>query len=270
MRSLRPSQGFFALATASLAVFSLVYGDFAPGGRHLPDGVPAPEVWAHGIALVVLAASIGLCFSRTAMASVFAVGAYYSAWALLSVPQILQGPSSIGAWYGLCEAMTCLAGAVIIHATLRRERDPQAPAYLERTVWAARIAFALTCVFYGGSHFAYAQYTAGMVPTWLPASLALAYLTGIAHMAAGIGIAIGVLPWLAARLEALMMILFGLLVWVPTFWADPRPVWATPPENQWSELVANAILAGAACVVAGSLAHRPLARFGRALTSRTE
>lgn len=254
MRNPRPSQAFFALASASLAVFSLVYGDFSPGGLLLPNWIPAREAFLRAIALVLLAASIGLCFSRAAIASVVAIGAYLAGWALLSVPQIVQGPLSIGAWYGFCEAVTGLAGAVIIYAVLRQGREPQAPTYLEHAVRAARMAFALTCVFYGYSHFAYAQYTAHMVPSWLPAPLAIAYLTGAAHIAAGIGIAIGVLPRLAASLEALMMVLFGLLVWAPTFWAKPPPVWATPPQNQWSEVVTNAILAASAYVVAASLA----------------
>jgi uncharacterized membrane protein YphA (DoxX/SURF4 family) len=92
-----------------------------------------------------------------------------------------------------------------------------------------------------------------MVPNWLPGRLGFAYLTGVGHIAAGIGIIIGVLPRLAATLEALMMSLFGLLVWVPSFFANPRPAWATPPQNQWSELVVNLVLAAAAWVVASSL-----------------
>ena len=125
----------------------------------------------------------------------------------------------------------------------------------------ARILFGLTCVFYGWSHFVYADYTAGMVPTWLPGHLAFAYFTGAGHVAAGIAIVLAVLPRLAATLEAIMMSLFGLLVWVPSFFAQPRPAWATPPENQWSELVVNLLLAASAWIVAISLRNRAWA-FG--------
>jgi uncharacterized membrane protein YphA (DoxX/SURF4 family) len=126
----------------------------------------------------------------------------------------------------------------------------------ERTVRAARILFGLTCVFYGWSHFRYPTYTASMVPTWLPGHLGLAYFTGLAHVAAGVGIIVGVLPRLAATLEAIMMSLFGLLVWVPSFFAQPLPKWATPPQNQWSELVVNLVLAASAWIVATSLRDR--------------
>ena len=126
-----------------------------------------------------------------------------------------------------------------------------------RAVRVAQVVFGLTCVFYGSSHFVYADYTAGMVPTWLPNRLGLAYFTGLGHLAAGIGIIVGILPRLAATLEAIMMSLFGLLVWVPSFLAQPRPQWATPPQNQWSELVVNLVLAASACIVATSLRNGP-------------
>jgi uncharacterized membrane protein len=113
--------------------------------------------------------------------------------------------------------------------------------------------FGLTCIFYGWSHFVYADYTAGMVPAWLPVHRGLAYFTGLAHIAAGVAIVVGILPRLAATLEALMMSLFGLLVWVPSFFMQPMPAWALPPQNQWSELIVNLALAASAWVVAASL-----------------
>ena len=127
----------------------------------------------------------------------------------------------------------------------------------ERAVRAAQVLFGLTCVFYGWSHFAYADYTASMVPAWLPGRLGFAYFTGLGHIAAGIGIVVGILPRLAATLEAIMMSLFGLLVWVPSLLAQPRPEWAGPPQNQWSELVVNLLLAASAWIVAASLRNRP-------------
>jgi uncharacterized membrane protein YphA (DoxX/SURF4 family) len=95
-----------------------------------------------------------------------------------------------------------------------------------------------------------------MVPAWLPGHLGFAYFTGLGHAAAGLAIIVGTLPRLAAILEATMMSLFGLLVWVPSFFAHPRPAWATQPEHQWSELVVNVVLAASAWVVASSFVTR--------------
>lgn len=250
----------FAIASASLAVLSLAYGDFAPGGQTLPAWIPWREAWIHGSAIVVLAASVGLCFPRAASMSALTVGAYQALWALTAAPGILSGPLSIGAWYPFCEAVTGLVGAWILYAMLRwPPGDSQPSIAAHRILRAAQVLFGLCCVFYGVSHFAYADYTASMVPGWLPGRLGLAYLTGLAHLGAGIGIVVGILAPLAATLEAVMMSLFGLLVWVPTLFAQSPPKWAMPPQNRWSELVVTLVLAASAWIVATSLRNRPRA-----------
>jgi uncharacterized membrane protein YphA (DoxX/SURF4 family) len=248
----------FAVASASLAILMFAYGDFAPMGQSLPGWIPWRQTCIYASALLVLGASVGLCFSRTALAGVLTIGAYQAVWAVICAPPIFSQPLSIGAWYGLCEALTSLAGSWILYALLRwqSQGSPMLVAG-ESAVRAAQILFGLACIFYGCSHFAYADYTAGMVPAWLPGQLGFAYLTGLGHLAAGIGLVVGLLPRLAATLEAIMMSLFGLLVWVPSFFAQPRPQWATPPQNQWSELVVNLVLAASAWIVVASLRNRP-------------
>jgi uncharacterized membrane protein len=204
-----------------------------------------------------LAASIGLCFPRTALPSALTIGAYQAVLAAINVPPILTKPLSVVSWYGFCEALTSLLGAWILYVMLRwQSRGSEMPIASERAVRAARVLFGLTCVFYGWSHFAYADYTASLVPTWLPDGLGFAYFTGLGHIAAGIGIMVGILPRLAATLEAIMMSLFGLLVWVPSLLAQPRPKWAGTPQNQWSELLVTLLLAASAWIVADSLRNR--------------
>jgi uncharacterized membrane protein len=244
MRIVGLGHGLFAIAAASLAILSLV-----DGGRR--------ESWVYASALVVLAASPGLCFARTALPSALIIGAYGAVLAAINVPPILAQPLSVGAWYGFCESLTWLLGAWVLYAMLRWQwRGAEMPVAGERAVRAAQVLFGLTCVFYGWSHFIYADYTASMVPAWLPGGLGFAYFTGLGHIAAGMGLAAGILPRLAATLEAAMMSLFGLLVWVPSLFAQPRPKWAGTPQNQWSELLITLLLAATAWIVADSLRNR--------------
>jgi hypothetical protein len=258
MRIVGPVQCLFAAAMASVAILTLSYGDFVPMGQSFPAWIPWRDAWLYGSALLILAASVGLCFSRTALSSALTICAYQAVWAVICALPILSKPLGIGAWYGFCEALAPLVGAWILYASLRwQSAASQMPIASERVVRAAQVVFGLTCGFYGWSHFAYADYTAAMVPAWLPGRLGLAYFTGLGHIAAGIGIVVWILPRLAATLEAIMMSLFGLMVWVPSFFAQPRPDWATPPQNQWSELVVNLVLAAAAWIVASSLRNRP-------------
>jgi uncharacterized membrane protein YphA (DoxX/SURF4 family) len=249
MRRAGIGQGLLAIAGAALAVWSLAYGEFA--WQSLPAWIPLQKVWIYASALVLLLASASLCLPRTALPGVLTIGAYLALAAAFCIPQIFSDPISIGAWYPFCEALTSLVGAWVLFALLRRRSPAPGTALAgENAVRVARVLFGLTCVFYGWSHFVFAQYTAGMVPAWLPSRLGLAYFTGLGHIVAGLAIIVGILPALAANLEAVMMSLFGLLVWVPSFFAQPRPSWATPPENQWSELIVNLLLAAAAWIVA--------------------
>jgi uncharacterized membrane protein YphA (DoxX/SURF4 family) len=253
MRTVGFSQALFAIAGASLAIFSLAYGDFAPGGASLPGWVPVSKAWTYAFALLVLVGSIGLFLPRWATSGALLVGGYLVVWSVLGTPSIISHPLSIGAWYGFCEALTVLVGAWILYVMLRASQEAGASGEQRGAVRLAQVLFGLCCIFYGCSHFTYATYTAAMVPAWLPARMGFAYFTGVCHIAAGVGIVLGILPRLAATLEAIMMSLFGLLVWVPSFFAEPRPSWAMPPKNQWSELVVNLVLAAAAWVVAASL-----------------
>ena len=269
MRIVGLGHGLFAIAGAGLAVLSLTYRDFAPIWRPLPAWIPWRETWVYGSGLLVLGASAGLWFSRTALPSALMIGTYLAVWAVTRAAPVVFKPLSVGSWYGLCEALGPLLGAWILYATLRwPSRVPETPLIAsERAVRAAQVLFGLTCVVYGLAHFAYADFTASMVPMWLPSRLGFAYFTGLGHVAAGIGIMIGILPRLAATLEALMMSLFGLLVWVPSLFMQPPPEWATPPRNQWSELFVTLLLAASAWIVATSLQNRP---WGFASRSRTQ
>ncbi|HWZ63593.1 MAG TPA: hypothetical protein VNX02_11260 [Steroidobacteraceae bacterium] len=256
MRMVGHSQGLFALAAASLAIFILAYGGSAPEVQLLPAWV-AWRLWVYGSTVLVLAASVGLFFSRTAVWSALTIGGVQAIRASIYVPSIVSQPLSVGAWYGFVEALTTVTGAWILYGMLRRQSRPsEMTVDSERAVRAAQVLFGLCCVFYGASHFVYADYTANMVPGWLPSRLGFAYVTGLGHIAAGVGIVVGVLPRLAATLEATMMSLFGLLVWVPSFFTQPRPRWAMSPENQWSELLVTLVLAASAWVVADSLRQR--------------
>ncbi len=249
----------FGIAVAGLAILSLVYGDFAPIWEPFPASLPWREVWAYGLGAILLAASAGLFFDRSALASAIIIAAYESVWAVARARAVLLEPMIIRSWYGFGEALGPLLGAWILYAGLRRQYDaPAVPVMTgDRALHAARVLFGAACVAYGAAHFAYAAFTATMVPAWLPARTELAYLTGAAHAAAGLGLLVGVLPRLAATLEAIMMSLFGVLVWLPSFFAQPAPEWAPSRQIQWSETFVTFLLAASAWIVAASLRSTP-------------
>lgn len=268
MPEFRSARAIVSLASGAVALLSIAYGDFAPGGAMLPDWTPYRGVVTTFLAVSLLAASAGLHWRRTGIPSSFVIGGYYTIWLLISVPIALSHPLTIGAWYPICEALTALVAPCVISSLFwSTSNAPLLSLVTQRTVRTAQIAFGLTCIFYGSSHFAYADYTASMIPVWIPGALGLAYVTGLAHIAAGLGIAFCVLPRLAAVLETTMMSTFGILVWFPTFFMQSPPKWATPAHNQWSEVVANLVLVASAWTVATSLNHMFRQRLTRASTS---
>jgi uncharacterized membrane protein len=236
-----------------------VYGNFSAELEPFPDSILWLEVVAYGLGAILLAASAGLFFARTSLVSAFFIGVYGSVWAVIRARPILHQVLSIGSWYGFCEALGPMLGAWILYAMLRRRFDASAMSVMtdDRALRVARVLFGGACVVYGAAHFAYASYTAAMVPGWLPGRMGFVYLTGAAHSAAGVALLVGVLPRLAATLEAIMMGLFGVLVWLPSFFAHPRPEWASSTQYQWSETLVTFLLASSAWIVAESLEATP-------------
>jgi uncharacterized membrane protein len=249
----------FGISVAGLAILSLVYGNFAPILEPFHAPRPWPEVLAYILGAVLLAASAGLFLSRTALASALVIGAYGSVWVIARVRPVLLQPTVVGSWYGICEALGPLLGAWILYALLRRQYGAPAVTTLisDRALHVARVLFGASCVGYGAAHFAYAAYTAAMVPAWLPGPTGLVYITGACHAAAGVGLLFGLLPRLAATLEATMLSLFGVLVWLPSFFAQPAPKWAPSAQIQWSETLLTFLLAASAWIVAASLGNNP-------------
>ena len=254
---------------AGLAILSLVYGNFAPLVEPFPPWLPWPQLWSDGAGAILLAASAGLFLARSASVSALVIGGYGVIWLLTRVRPVFLKPLNVGSWYGLSEPLGALIGAWLLCALLRQQSDlvervvPNALARTakpgSRTLQVARVSFGAACLVYGAGHFAYPAYTAAMIPAWLPGRMALAYLTGAAHVAAGLALLLGVLPRLAATLEAIMIILFGVLVWLPSFFAHPRPAWASPPQVQWSETWLTFLLAASAWIVATWLQNtRPI------------
>lgn len=251
MRKIGFGDILFTASLAGLAVLSLFYGNFAP----LLDPFPWPKVFTSALGLVLLAACVGLLFGRTFAASAMTIAVYATAWALIRTRPILNAPQSIGSYYGFCEGVSLLAGAWTLYALDRCRDHAGIVASLtgDSALRVARGLFGAACLVYGIAHFAYAAYSLQFVPEWLPARMPLVYATGIFHTAAGVGLILGILPRLAARLEATMIILFGVLVWLPSHFAHPAPKWAGTPQNQWSETILNFLLAGVAWLIAESL-----------------
>lgn len=234
-----PSLGevLLALCMIGLGVRGLVYGDFAGGWQRIPIAhLPAAGSFALATAVVELLVGIGLLIRRTAAAASIALVVFVLLWAvLLKTPAVVVVPSMEGTWLGLAEITVILAGGWTLMA-LRTRAGGVRP---------ARLLFALSLVPIGLAHFFYPAQTIELMPPWLPWHLGWAWFTGAASLAAAGALLLGLWARLAAMLEALMLSVITLVIWLPG-------LVAVPGNGSWTPfLMSSAIAAGAWAVAEG-------------------
>jgi len=254
---LKPDRVFFAMGLMGLGVLSLVFGDFALQWQPVPPWVPARTLLAYVSGAVLILGGAGLLSKRTAAVSSAVVFVYSLLWVLLlKVPHVLVAPQLEFNWLGLGEIAVIVAGAWVLFAEDRRgQTEPSRLKFAvgESGMRMAQLLFGVALIPIGLSHFVYARETIGFIPAWLPFRPGWAYLTGAGHIAAGLGVLTGVVPRLAALLEAAMIGVFTALVWVPLVAKDPAS------QLNWTGFLISWTIAAAAWVVAGSLRNKQAA-----------
>jgi uncharacterized membrane protein len=244
---LGPGRALFAIATINLGVLTLIYRDFALNWQPIPRSIPAREVLVFVSAFALLGSGIGILIERISARSAQFLFVYLLVfWVFPHVFKVAADPKSIGTWLGLCETLGALSGAWLLWALLS-----ETPLN-SLSIRAFRQLFGLCCVIYGVSHFVYADFTAAMIPQWFPQRLWLAYATGAAHIAAGLGILLGIYPRLAAYLEAVMMSAFVVLLHLPSLWMQPPPEWGPSVRTELTPLFWATTLAASGWLVARS------------------
>jgi len=239
----------FALSIAAIGALTIHLHDFAFAWRLAPEGTAWREPLAIAAGGVLLLGGIALLVPRTArLAALVLASVMLPLVLLLRVPALLAHPLVEGSWYGVSESFTFVAGAWTIFSILPT-RDGEAFAKLG-SVRLGQILFALTLPALGLAHFFYVNLTAPLIPSWLPFHEPLAYLTGAGHIAAGIAILLGIWARPAAVLEAVMVSLFTLIVWVPRAIATPTSI------PVLTEILVSIAITGTAWAVAGSFRAR--------------
>ena len=242
-RSIGPGRILLALVMIALGLRGLAFGDFAGIWQRIPIAhLPAQGLFIHLTALVELATGIGILIPRVAKAAAGAMAVFALLWmVLLKFPAIAYAPSMEAVWLGAGEIAVILAGAWVVFAALA---TPGGRFLAGRNgIRNARLLLVLALPTIGLSHFVYADITAGFVPAWLPWRHGWAYLTGAGDLAAALAILLGWWPRLAATLEAAMLGVITVLVWLPPLLAQPHD------SGAWSAfLMSSAITAGAAAV----------------------
>ncbi len=179
---------------------------------------------------------------RTAKTGAIVLCAVYFFFALLCVPGIVTAPQIYISWGNFFEQFSLVTGAAIVHARLSSAWSGE---LLNRI---GRIPFGICAASFTLEQAIYLDATAHLVPNWLPLTqMFWAATTTVFFALATVALLTNRKALLATRLLTLMLVIFGLLVWVPLLLSDPHN------HTNWSETAETFAIAGTAWILADLL-----------------
>jgi hypothetical protein len=229
----------YGVAALAFGLITLAWHDY--NDWHPPRYI----VYAAAAALIFGGAAIQ--FRRTAKTGAAVLGAVYLVFTLQCVPRIVATPRIYNSWGNFFEQFSLVTGAAILYARLSSAWSRETLSRIGRILVGICIAsFTL-------EQAIYLDATAHLVPKWLPPSqMFWAVATTVLFALAAVALLTNRMALLATRLLTMMLVIFGLLVWVPLLLSDPHN------HTNWSEDTETFAIAGAAWILADLLGeYRP-------------
>jgi hypothetical protein len=233
----------FGVAALAFGLVTLVWPD-------IDDWLQLGHIWnaqdgrvlVYAAAVAQIFAGVAIQFRQTAKIGAAVLGAVYLVFALTCVPRIIATPRVYDRWGNFFEQFSVATGAAIVYA---RSSSGRAPETIGRI---GRILFGICAASFTLEQAVYLNNTATLVPKWLPPSQTFwaVATTGLFALAV-VALLMNRLALLATRLLTIMIVLFGLLVWVPLVLSDPHN------HTNWSEIAETFAIAGTAWILADLL-----------------
>lgn len=259
--------GIYVLGLAAIAtgVVNLVFGTFDPAEEPIQawgDKLTGSGGFADAVAMLLILGGVAVMWRRSARYGAIALAIAYFIFVIFCLPRLYWGThfhgwrGTIGAAVGVGQQLILIAAAAIVYACSALPPS----SWAQRLTQAARWVFGISTICFGLGHLASVGSVAAMVPKWLPLGGDFwAIVTGIAFVLAGIAILWGTLDVLAARLLALMLLIFSAFALAPVLQHYPHS------HAAWGINVYNLAAVGGAWILADWLASR---RLGLRLQAR--
>jgi uncharacterized membrane protein YphA (DoxX/SURF4 family) len=245
-----PGRYAYGVAAIGSGICALVWDKYDALGD-----VPHRAIFTYIVASIEILGGVAVQWPRTARVGAVAIGAIYLIFALVGVPLIIQHPLVYNNLGNFFEQFSFVAGAMILYAC----SGPIAPAGTARFAQIGYYSFGICVVSFTLEQIFYLSETANFVPKWIPPGQRFwAIATTAAFGLAAIALLTGIMARLASRLTTVMVVGFGLLVWLPALFADHHSF------MNWSESAETFGIAASAWIVADFLDHRCSARSARA------
>ena len=225
-----------ALGAASLALHAQLVSSWTLPGRAIFLDVTAIALMMGGVAMQV---------PRSARAGATILLAVYLVFACTVVPEITAQPGVYASWGDVFYALGLVAGALAAYAL------PSAfGAAIEKAGVAAVFVFGPCNISYAIEQLEFFTRTAGLVPKWIPFGGSFwTYATTVAFALAGVSLLVRYKALLASKLLAVMLLIFGVAIWIPMLIAQPHDL------GNWSEGLETFAIAGSAWIVADFLGN---------------
>lgn len=228
----------YALGAILLGAVGIWFHDFAMQWQPVPKSLPAYGLLAYVSGLVLIAGGVAILSRKAERLGALMLASFFGLWVVaLHLPNAIAGWKHIGAWNAPAEFTFATMGGVALFST-------GAGAMRATLAKTARILAGASCLVFGLAHFNYIDFTASMVPAWIPPNQTFwAWATGVGHLAAGLALVSGIRARLAATLEAAMMASFVVLLHIPLV------VKAPDQHINWIMLAVASTFTGAAWLV---------------------
>lgn len=236
----------YGLAAIAAGAIDLAWGSFERAHQPLQafgDNIPGAQAFAYIIAAVLVIGGAAILVPRYEALGAVLLGMVYLIFTIFWLPRLYTAPMVLGhslAVYagvlgGICQQLIIVGAALIVYSR-----------GLLRT---ARWIFGLSSIDFGIVHLTGIAANTGYVPHWLPFGQQFwVAFTGIAFVLAGVAIVSGILDVLAARLLALMLLVFSFLALLPILLANLHQ------QIPWGANAYNLMAAASVWILASSLA----------------
>lgn len=243
---IRLGRQVFGLAAVLFGVISLIWRDFGAPWQQIQvfGNVPHREIIVYLAAAAEIVGGLAIQWQRTARIGTVVLGCVFLFFALTWVPRIAAEPGTYDRWGNFFEQFSLVSGAIVAYA-MASSADSARGTRVART---GSIFFGICVVSFTLEQLFYLSGTASFVPKWIPpGQIFWAVATTIAFALAAIALLSGWMALLAARLLTVMIVGFGILVWLPAPFSDPHKL------ISWAGNAQNLAIAGAAWIVADYL-----------------
>jgi len=237
----------YGFAAVICGILTFVWRDLNAWRQIMPlDKVTHPEILLYVAAAIELFGGVAIQWAPTRRIGAFSLGSIYFIFALLSVPHIVASPLTYDGWGSFFEQFSLVSGALIVFG----ETSPKNPEGAPRLARIGYVSFGICVVSFAVEQLAYLSVTASLVPKWIPpGQMFWAVTTTIAFALAAIAILFGRAALLASQLLTVMLIGFGLLVWLPIVISHPHNLF------NWTESAETLAIAGVAWIVTDFLSQ---------------